>query len=230
MPPRAAVVVFAKAPRPGEVKTRLCPPLTPALAAEFYAEMLADVLATTARLAGALGFAPVLAVHPPELCAALAREAPTPFCVVSQRGPDLARRMAWAVREVSAAGISRVLLRGSDSPTLDGAALAAALATLDEHDVVLRPDRDGGYNLVGMRRSVPAIFEHPMSTATALEETASRARALGLSVEITEPGFDIDTPADLRWLARERDRAAGLCARTLAFADRHGLWRLIEAG
>ena len=223
--PRGVVIVFAKAPRPGEVKTRMCPPLSHGEAAELYASMLADVLEATARAARLLGIDPVLAVHPPGLCAELARDVPTPFRVVAQRGPGLAARMAWAVREAAAAGVRRVLLRGSDSPTLDGAALASALADLDEHDVVLRPDRDGGYNLVGLRRPTPEIFDHQMSTASVLEDTLARAKALGLAVKVAEPGFDLDTLADLRWLARERDRAADLCARTLAFADQRGLWR-----
>jgi hypothetical protein len=226
---RGVVVVFAKAPRPGEVKTRMCPPLSHAEAAEFYACMLADVLETTARAAGLLGLEPVLAVHPAERCVELARDVPAAFRIVAQRGPDLAARMAWAVREAAAGGVRRVLLRGSDSPTLDGAALAAALSHLDECDVVLRPDRDGGYNLVGLRRPRPEIFDHPMSTARALEETLARARALGLATRLAEPGFDLDTPADLRWLARERERAAELCARTVDWADRRGLWVLCGA-
>jgi rSAM/selenodomain-associated transferase 1 len=219
------VIVFAKAPRAGEVKTRMCPPLSHAEAAELYASMLADVLEATAHAARALGIDAVLAVHPPERCGELARDVPTPFRVVAQRGSDLAARMAWAVRETAAGGVARMLLRGSDSPTLDGAALASALAELEAHDVVLRPDRDGGYNLVGLRRPTPEIFDHPMSTASVLADTQARASARGLAVRIAEPGFDLDTLADLRWLAQERDRAAELCARTLAFADRRRLWR-----
>jgi rSAM/selenodomain-associated transferase 1 len=225
IPPRGAVIVFAKAPRAGEVKTRMCPPLSHAEAAELYASMLADVLEATAHAARALGIDAVLAVHPPERCGELARDVPTPFRVVAQRGSDLAARMAWAVRETAAGGVARMLLRGSDSPTLDGAALASALAELEAHDVVLRPDRDGGYNLVGLRRPTPEIFDHPMSTASVLADTQARASARGLAVRIAEPGFDLDTLADLRWLAQERDRAAELCARTLAFADRRRLWR-----
>jgi rSAM/selenodomain-associated transferase 1 len=225
---RGALVVFAKAPRPGEVKTRMCPPLSRNEAAELYANMLADVLEASARFALELRVAAILAVHPAQGCAALAREAPTPFCVVSQRGRNLAERMAWAVREAAASGMPRVLLRGSDSPTLTADALASALDALDACDVVLRPDLDGGYNLVGLRKPAASIFEHPMSTSHVLEDTAARARALGLRVQIGEPGFDLDTVADLRWLARERDRAASLCPRTLAFADERELWRHLE--
>ena len=222
---RGALVVFAKAPLPGAVKTRMCPPLSRTEAAELYANMLADVLESSARCAAGLGLTPVLAVHPGAQCAALALEAPTPFSVVSQRGRDLAQRMAWAVGECAARGLSRVLLRGSDSPTLPPAAVASALDDLDACDVVLRPDLDGGYNLVGLRALRPEIFDHPMSTSRALEDTASRARALGLRVRIGEAGFDVDTVEDLRALARARAGAAELCPRTLAFADARDLWR-----
>ena len=230
IPPRAVLVVFAKVPRPGEVKTRMCPPLSHAEAAELYASMLADVLETSARAARRLGIDPVLALHPAALGRELAQEVPTPFRVVPQRGPNLSARMVWAVREAAAGGAPRVLLRGSDSPALDEQAIAAALDALERCDVVLRPDRDGGYNLVGLRRPTTAIFAHPMSTGHVLADTLARARGLRLAVDVAAPGFDLDTIADLRWLARERTRAAHLCARTLAFLDRRGLWPLAGGG
>jgi rSAM/selenodomain-associated transferase 1 len=225
IPPRASVVVFAKAPVPGAVKTRMCPPLLPAQAAELASAMLADVLEATAAMAARLHLRPLLAVHPPDRRGALARDVPTPFGVISQRGSNLAARMAWAVREAAATGAPRVLLRGSDSPTLDLASLAAALDALDAADVVLRPDLDGGYNLVGLRRAEPRLFDHPMSTPRVLEDTCARASELSLSVALLPPGFDVDTARDLALLARDRARAAPLCARTLAFLDRNRLWR-----
>ncbi len=222
--PPAVLIVFAKVPRPGEVKTRMCPPLSLVEASELYASMLADVLESTARAARRLGIEPVLALHPAGPGRALALDVPTPFRVVSQRGPGLAARMAWAVREAAAGGARRVLLRGSDSPALDDDAIAELLAALDDHDVVLRPDLDGGYNLVGLRRPAAAIFDHPMSTARVLQDTLERARGLGLTTAVAAAGFDLDTIDDLRRLAGVRERVAHLCARTLDFIDRRGLW------
>jgi rSAM/selenodomain-associated transferase 1 len=222
--PPAVLIVLAKVPRPGEVKTRMCPPLSLVEASELYASMLADVLESTARAARRLGIEPVLALHPAGPGRALALDVPTPFRVVSQRGPGLAARMAWAVREAAAGGARRVLLRGSDSPALDDDAIAELLAALDDHDVVLRPDLDGGYNLVGLRRPAAAIFDHPMSTARVLQDTLERARGLGLTTAVAAAGFDLDTIDDLRRLAGVRERVAHLCARTLDFIDRRGLW------
>jgi rSAM/selenodomain-associated transferase 1 len=212
------LVVFAKAPRAGEVKTRMCPPLTPEQAADLYGAMLDDVLEATADFAPRLSLAPVLAVHPPTACALLARRAPPPFRVVPQRGASLSQRMEWALREALATGARHVLLRGSDSPTLTGEEVAATLAALADHDLALRPDRDGGYTLVGVRRRAAALFSHPMSTGRVLQDTLDRAQRLGFSTAVSEIGFDLDTAADLSHLLDTRgEDSDGNCPRTLAW-------------
>lgn len=225
------IVVLAKEPRPGRVKTRLCPPLDPAEASELYTRLLEDALEATARFARHLDLEPVLAVHPAGGVAPLARCAPTRFRVVRQRGPDLGSRMDWAAREAAAAGSARVLLRGSDSPLLDEEALRGALAALERVDLVLSPDRDGGYNLAGLRRPIAGLFTHPMSTGSVLEDTLANARRAGLSTELLEPGFDIDTVADLALLAAARTPETGrLCPRTLELLDAGNLWRFAKNG
>jgi len=214
------IVVFAKRPRAGSVKTRLTPPLDPAEAAALYECMLDDVLALTARAAPALGLDPVLAVHPPEAIGELAQRAPRAFRVIGQHGHDLAERMAWAVDEAAAGGAAPILLRGSDSPALSPSLLRAAVDTLREHDVVLCPDRDGGYNLVGVRRPARGLFAHAMSTASVLDDTLARARALGLLAHVLPACFDVDTAADLLRLETVRADASELCPRTFDALDR----------
>jgi len=221
-------VVFAKAPRPGEVKTRLTPPLTPETAAALYAALLADVLRTTAAIADSLGLDPWLAVHPPDACAEMSRRAPSGFRVLAQRGRTLSQRMEWVARETAAAGAARILLRGSDSPLLDRDRVAAALAALGEVDVSLCPDLDGGYSLVGLRGPAPGLFDHPMSTRSVLEDTLANAAAAGLSTRTLEASFDIDTIEDLGRLAAFREAPeAALCRLTFAYLDDHDLWRLV---
>ena len=223
---RGVLIVFAKAPRPGQVKTRMTPPLTPEQAAGLYSKLLLDVLEVSGELAPRLGLAPWLAVHPPEACAELADLAPTPFRVVPQRGASLAQRMAHAVAEAAASGAPRVLLRGSDSPLLDEAIVARALEALEGADLAVCPDRDGGYSLIGLREPAPGIFSHPMSTASALGDTLGNAASLGLRVDVQEPSFDLDRAADLGRLAGARSPATErLCGRTLAYLDEHDLWR-----
>lgn len=223
-----AIVVFAKAPRPGEVKTRLTPPLAPETAAALYSALLSDVLRTTAEIADALALVPCLAVHPADACAEMSRRAPSGFRILAQRGDSLSQRMEWGVRETAAAGARRILLRGSDSPLLDRARVAAALAALDEVDVALCPDLDGGYSLVGLNRPAPGLFDHPMSTRSVLEDTLANAASAGLRTRTLEASFDIDTIEDLRRLEAFRDGPqAAMCRLTLAYLDDHDLWRLV---
>jgi len=227
---RGTLVVLAKAPQAGLVKTRLSPPFTAQQAAAFYTAMLCDVLAATAEFAEALGVCAVVAVHPGERRAAIARLAPARFRVVAQRGDDLGARMSWAVREAAAAGASRILLRGSDSPTLELSAVREALEALEDCDVVLGPDRDGGYSLVGVRRPSAGLFHHPMSTGSVLQDTLDNAARLGLRARLARPGFDVDTADDLRHLAAARAAgAAALCPRTAAYLDANGLWPAVPS-
>jgi rSAM/selenodomain-associated transferase 1 len=223
------VVVFAKAPRAGAVKTRMSPPLSAEEAAELYARLLADVLEATGRFAPRLGLAPLVAVHPAEACREIARSAPTPFRVIAQRGATLAERMAWAVREAAAGGAARILLRGSDSPLLDAGCLAATLRALDAADLSLCPDRDGGYSLVGLRRPAPGLFEQRMSTPSVLADTLAKAERLGLRVALQPPSFDLDRVQDLGRLALQRAAGEALCPRTLEFLDARDLWRLANS-
>jgi hypothetical protein len=218
-----ALVVFAKQPLPGQVKTRLCPPFTPEQAADFYACMVDDVLGSTLHASAALGLVPVLALLPPEAAALFA--APAGLRCEPQRGADLGARMEHAFAREFAAGHGPVLLRGSDSPTLGLGTLSAGLAALAHSDLVICPDRDGGYNLVGLRRPAPGLVSHRMSTESVLADTLARSQRAGLTHVLLPAGFDIDTAADLALLAGARQRgAAGECPRTLAFLDRHGLW------
>jgi rSAM/selenodomain-associated transferase 1 len=226
---RGALVVFAKVPRRGGVKTRLCPPLSPAQAAAFYGCMLDDVLEASAAFARSLELDPVLALAPAAGASEVIARAPSCYRVIAQRGRDLSRRMEWAAAELAASGATPVLLRGSDSPCLGEVRVGEALRALERADVALCPDTDGGYNLVGLRRPVPGLFDHPMSTAHVLDDTVGRASALGLSCALLAPSFDVDTAADLRLLERaRREGDTALCPRTLAFLDERDLWRCVR--
>jgi rSAM/selenodomain-associated transferase 1 len=217
------LIVFAKHPVPGRVKTRMCPPFTPQQAAAFYEEMLRDVLEATAVDAERLGLDAVLYLHPPEACARW-REI-VPFPVSAQRGADLGVRMEHAFAEQASSGAAPLLLRGSDSPVLGQADLIAAREALVDDDLVLRPGRDGGYDLVGLRAPVAGLFDHPMSTGSVLRDTLANAARLGLRVRLLPEGFDIDTVEDLADLKDARERGlVGRCPRTVRFLDRHDLW------
>jgi len=222
---RGALVVFAKDPVPGRVKTRLSPPFTPELAAAFYAAMLEDVLEASTTYARDNGLVPILAIDPPEAVAGFQTRVPTGFRVVAQRGRDLSQRMEAAAQDAFAAGLSPVLLRGSDSPAMEGETVRAACEALGRAGLVVCPDLDGGYNLVGLAEPAPGLFDHPMSTASVLDDTLARARAAGLRCEVLATGFDIDRIEDLANL--QTRYAAGNCdhfRRTIRFLEEQGSW------
>ncbi len=216
------LAVFAKAPRPGTVKTRLTPPLLPEVAANFYAAMLADTLRESTRAGDRFGFAVVLFGYPEDGLSEMLALAPAGVLPRVQRGEGLGRRMAMAADELFAAGYGPVVIRGSDSPGVTMESLGDAFAALASADVVLGPDRDGGYHLVGLARPEPRIFEVPMSTPRVFQATEQRVAQLGLRCAVQAPGFDVDTVEDLVFL---RSCTPTTCRETLAFADRHDLWR-----
>ena len=225
------LVVFAKAPQPGRVKTRLSPPLSSVEAAELYRCLLLDALDESAAAAASLGLEAVVAVDPPSATAELAAQSPVGFRAIAQAAGELGGRMSHVARQAAAAGAPFALLRGSDSPCLDRAVLHAAVAALASADLVVCPDRDGGYNLVGLgvgaleRGPCGGLFDHPMSTPTVLRDTLTRAERLQLVAAQLPAGFDVDRYEDLRWLAAVRlERGALPCRRTLAFVDERRLW------
>jgi rSAM/selenodomain-associated transferase 1 len=194
-----ALVVMAKAPLAGEVKTRLCPPLTPAEAAELYRCFVLDTVERVRKLATVQ---PVMAYTPPAGRAWFEELVPD-FILMPQQGADLGVRMATCFERLFTQGYTGVLLTGSDLPTLPLAHLqrAAACLTVPGIDVVLGPSEDGGYYLIGLRHLYPELFEDMVwSTAQVYAETVRRAEACGLTVASLPPWFDVDTPAELERL------------------------------
>lgn len=209
----AALVIFAKAPIPGQVKTRLCPPLTPDEAATLHGTFVLDVLE---RSGDAQRRAPV--AFDRHLCCAPSADhvyfkilgARHGVGLDTQTGEDLGARMRRACEAFFARGYRRVLILGTDIPTLSPRLLNEAVAQLDDHDVVLGPAPDGGYYLIGLTRPVPELFRDiPWSTSDVLPVTQRIAAGLNLRVALLPPQRDIDRFDDLQALIEE----AGLGAR-----------------
>ena len=189
-------MIFAKAPQPGAVKTRLIPALGAVGAAELARRMLDHAL----QQALAAGAGPV------ELCMSPApgdvawRGVNLPAAVVcaAQDEGDLGQRMASAVHRVTTVHAQPVLLMGSDCPALTGQKISQAAGRLEDHDVVLIPAADGGYVLIGLKSPCQALFaQMPWSTSLVCAETLRRAATLGLKVWQGPLLHDIDEPADL---------------------------------
>src|SRR5215475_16179313 len=190
---------MAKAPWPGAVKTRLCPPLLAEEAAALYRCFLLDKIATVRTLVGAR---PVIAYTPDDSQTEFATLAPD-FTLVPQRGPDLGSRLHATLAGLLAAGHPGAIAVDSDTPTLPREFLQQAIDCLSRPgpDVVLGPTEDGGYYLIGVRAAHRELFEDvPWSTSEVLEITRSRAAAAGLLAVDLPSWFDVDTPEDLERL------------------------------
>jgi rSAM/selenodomain-associated transferase 1 len=194
----ALLIIFAKEPRPGQVKTRLSPPLSPEEAAQLYHSFLLDILEEMARVPEvrlAVAFSPLGAQ------VWFRGLAPPGADLFPQEGADLGERMARAFAQGFAAGFGPVLLRGSDVPDLPAAVVSEAREVLaaGRAQVVLGPATDGGYHLVGLAEPQPRLFQGPAwSSSTVLTDTVSLARQLGLRVHLLPPWPDIDTYENLQ--------------------------------
>ena len=205
------LVIMAKAPRPGEVKTRLAPSLSPQAVTDFYCCLLDDTLA----LARSLGDVEVAIMCPDSDVNELARLAGHQASVVAQKGEGLAAGLASVFAHFAERHRRRIIAFNSDSPHLPRSVLEDAFETLAAHDVVVGPTHDGGYYLVGAKASHPTLFANDgMGTSSALESLLSRTRSLELSVGFADSFYDIDVADDLARLAEELRLAPTRAPRT----------------
>ena len=214
------LAVFLKAPRPGAVKTRLIPALGPEAAAGIYRALAEGVMARTRPRPAE--YERILFFTPAEARAEIEAWFPGED-LVPQAGPDLGARMSAAFDEALRRGADRVAVVGSDVPGLTRDDVLAALASLEDHDLVLGPARDGGYYLIALRSARPALFQGiAWGTASVLAATMERAAALGLTVGVLTERRDIDTVEDLRaewarlWLILGRGELAATVKRALS--------------
>jgi uncharacterized protein len=227
MPPGVcALAVMTKAPQAGRVKTRLVPPLTPEEAAELNKCFLRDTTATiSSTCSGGLGAptaagarlhtvaqrAPLrcqpLAVYTPVGAeSAYADVLPDDFSLLLQRGDTFGERLHFAVEDLFKCGFDSVCLIDSDSPTVpaENFAEAVELLSTSQDRVVLGPSDDGGYYLIGVKKSHRQLFEQiDWSTERVLNQTIQRATESGVEVKLLPTGYDVDDDASLRRLCNE---------------------------
>ncbi len=194
---KKALIIFAKCPVPGQVKTRLAPLLSPAESAELYRCMLEDTVAKAASLDGVDKF---LFYEGEAAVPHYFEQAPHGMPLVLQEGETLGERMAAAFRQIFAAGFGTAVIIGTDSPDLPVSYIEKAYGLLEggETDAVFGPSADGGYYLLGMRALHTALFhEIPWSSADVLRESLRQADEAGLKVSLLPPWHDVDLPEDL---------------------------------
>lgn len=202
-------MIMAKAPRAGEVKTRLCPPLSASEAAGLYRGFLLDKIEQVRTLKEAT---PAIAYAPVD--GRIFFEALAPgFTLIPQLGADLGARLASSFEQFFGKGSGPALAIDSDTPTLptDFLEQALDLMRMPQVDLVLGPTEDGGYYLIGLRALHRELFEGILwSTDRVLPETLRRAEAKGLRVACLPSWFDVDTPEDLERLEAALRRAQGI--------------------
>jgi len=205
----SVLAVMAKAPVAGRVKTRLCPPCTPAQAAALAEACLRDVLAA-ARSASAARRVVVLDGEPGAWLA-------PGFEVVAQRGDGLDERLAAAFADL---GGGPALVVGMDTPQVTPALLGAGLRALERHDAVLGPAADGGYWAIGLRTPEPrALLGVPMSSAGTFAAQHAALTRLGLTVHPLPMLVDVDDVPTARTVAAAAPGTRfAAAARTLGLA------------
>jgi uncharacterized protein len=208
---RPLLVVMAKAPRPGTVKSRLAARLPLPGILNLYRCLLGDTIALAQSLKGI----ETAVMSPVDDVEELYRVVDRGVRVVAQAGEGLGAALTSVFAQFAAAGRRRVVAFNSDSPHLPPSALMMAFDALASCDLVVGPTLDGGYYLVGATRSHPGLFAgDSLGTASALEALLARARSLALTVRFTEPFYDIDMPDDLNRLAAELQLAPERAPRT----------------
>jgi rSAM/selenodomain-associated transferase 1 len=212
--PNRTLVIMAKAPKPGMVKTRLMESLPSAAVTALYRCLLEDTLA----LGMSLKRVEVAVMCPEADEEELAQLLGNRVQVVAQKGEGLAAGLISVFRHFTASGRQQVIAFNSDSPHLAPSVLDQAFEILATQDVVVGPTHDGGYYLVGAKAAHPTLFESDgLGTRSALDRLLSRTKALELSTGFTEPFYDIDVANDLMLLARELRLVPAKAPRTAAW-------------
>ena len=196
------LLVFCKAPIPGQVKTRLLPEFTETEAARLHHDLATETLADCLRVQEAL----------PELSLELWCS-PTPdhsfftdyhlsYELLAQDGNDLGARMHHGFL----AKPGPAILIGTDCPPIDSDYLIEAVKRMQEADVLLAPAEDGGYGLIGLHEPNEAIFTGvSWSTEHVLEQTLARCQEQALSTHLLDTIWDVDYPKDvIRWQPTRR--------------------------
>lgn len=209
----SAIIFFIKAPVPGRVKSRLATALGDDTALSLYRAFVLDMLETIERT----GIPYSVFVDPPDAVPAVSSWLGQHRRILPQRGSDLGERMANAFRGIFAAGAEHATLIGSDIPDLPIEILHQAMDALERHDAVIGPAQDGGYYLIGFRRTgfLPSVFSNmTWSVPDVFARTMQFFRQVNTAVHVLPPWQDVDTAEDLRELLRRSRNTACASSRT----------------
>ncbi|MFO8098535.1 MAG: TIGR04282 family arsenosugar biosynthesis glycosyltransferase [Salinibacter sp.] len=223
-----ALLVFAKVPRPGTVKTRLTSLFSPAEAARIYTAFLRDALRQYARLDATVR----LYVAPP-VPESMSIGQPAAMTLHEQEGADLGARMRHAIDESIEAGYKKLAVIGTDHPTLPSSFIAKGFQALkEESSIAIGPSTDGGFYLLAMTTSFPVLFEGMRySHAEVFADTLDRAATTDAALTILPEWYDVDTPAALARMLTDLSGASVEAPNTRRVVDTLNVReRLVSAG
>jgi len=202
-----SLLLFARTPKPGKVKTRLVPPLSEPEALNLYLAFLEDAAAIYME-PGRWGCA--LEAEPDPDDPALATLFPAPWRRQKQAPGDLGERLAAAFEREFSRGAPFAVAVGSDHPALEKRQIEETFTRLSlGSEATVIPAEDGGYCAIGLAAGIPVrqVFsEIPWSTSFVLSATRKRFASLGLEAAVLEPAYDVDRPEDLDRLRRDLAR------------------------
>lgn len=193
-----ALIIFAKAPVAGQVKTRL----QTHLSAEECAGLHAYFIIKTIEIAKKVNDVSIFLYCHPGVDDPFFKKVESDLNVklMSQNGNDLGERMSDAIRKTLSAGYRKVVIIGSDSPDLPPEYINEGFEKLDSSDMVIGPSTDGGYYLIGAKKELPIFNNIPWSSYMVFDMTIEKAGENNLTFSILGEWYDIDTWEDLRKL------------------------------
>ena len=199
---KEALIVFAKVPKPNEVKTRLTTMISPESAAQLYEAFLLDAIEAYAALPVAVRL--YFSAPPAEVPGQFQPQTAT---LHEQKGNGLGERMATAFAETFVEGFAKAVIIGTDHPTLPLEFIEHAFLTLnDSYSVVIGPSEDGGYYALGMNEFYPELFrDMAYSHEDVFAQTVQRAETTSATLHVLPRWYDVDTPEALTRLLNEID-------------------------
>jgi hypothetical protein len=196
------LIIFVKAPRPGEVKTRIAASIGAQAACNAYLALVEVLIGNLRTLTNVQ-----IRYTPDDALLEIPQWVQPTWTTARQGHGDLGERLTKAFDDAFSSGAQRVVIIGSDCPEITHEDIESAWAALEDHDVALGPAEDGGYWLIGLRSPQPALFEKiPWSSNTVFEETLLRAKTRQLVVRILRKLSDVDTIEDLGQFHLRKDR------------------------
>lgn len=193
-----SLIIFAKSPIPGKVKTRLTPHITPTEAAELYRAFIADTMSTVRKLKCERV---TIAYTPSSAEATFHSICGQSVNYLPQKGDNLGERMENAFKHSFDKGSKRTVIIGTDSPTLPLSYIQKAFEALKEVHVTIGPTFDGGYYLIGLSEQNDTIFDGiDWSTSKVFGQTLARIQAANKQLYVLPPWYDVDTSDNLEFL------------------------------